>query len=88
MNISSIRPDNPTIAIEGQAIGEEPVNVSQDGWTAPKRSNYDRLKSMTIEEMAKSLAYELRCETYCDVPCCDDDCVTHTLNWLKQEAEE
>lgn len=31
MNINAIRPDGPTIAIEHQATGETPVNVTPDG---------------------------------------------------------
>lgn len=31
MNINAIRPDGPTIAIEHQATGEQPVHVTPDG---------------------------------------------------------
>lgn len=94
MNIANIQPDYPTIAIEGQAIGEEPVNVSQDGWTAPKRSNYDRIKSMTVEEMAElfeMIPHSGSPSTYTiDGFCIDDGLRTKRqwLEWLKQEAKE
>lgn len=83
MNISNIRPDNPTIAIEGQATGETPVNVMPEGWTAPKRSNYDRIKSMTVEEMAKFMnKAETNARAY------GIKGVASWLEWLKQEAKE
>lgn len=31
MNINAIQPDGPGIAIEGQAFGEQPVNVTPEG---------------------------------------------------------
>lgn len=94
MNISNIRPDNPTIAIEGQATGETPVNVTPEGWTAPKRSNYDRVKSMTVEEMAElfeMIPHSGNPSTYTiDGVCIDDGLRTKRqwLDWLKQEAKE
>ena len=80
MNISNIRPDNPTIAIEGQATGETPVNVTPEGWTAPKRSNYDRIKSMTVEEMAEFLDLVRGNKNY-------PLYYTDWLDWLKEEAK-
>lgn len=39
-DISKIRPDGQTIAIENQATGETPVNVKQEGWTPPEKLSF------------------------------------------------
>ena len=92
MNISNIRPDNPTIAIEGQATGETPVNVTPEGWTAPKRSNYDKVKAMNIEKLADWLCHIVSNGTVnCGHCIAEEFCrAGHNgmLDFLKQEAKE
>ena len=51
-----------------------------------KESNADRIRSMTDEELAKSITDDL-CDRVCHSPLsCDGNCETQVLAWLKQEA--
>lgn len=89
--ISNIRPDGPTIVIEHQATGEQPVNVSPEGWTAPTQSNYDRVTRMNIEQFAGWICKikitgcpdGLFYTSFCD----DMSCAECWLGWLREEAE-
>ena len=50
-------------------------------------TNYERIKNMTVEEMAKWLQ-KLECQT-CDFSCCGSDlCITDYKQWLNSESEE
>lgn len=53
-------------------------------WYAVK-TNADRIRSMTDEELAKSITDDL-CDRVCHSPLsCDGNCETQVLAWLKQE---
>ena len=50
-----------------------------------KPTNADRIRSMTDEELAKSITDDL-CDRVCHSPLsCDGNCETQVLAWLKQE---
>ena len=58
--------------------------------TSPPKSNADRIRQMTDEELAKILCFA-DCEVLCpaiDNEHCNGDCCGHFLRWLKQEANE
>lgn len=51
------------------------------------QTNYDRIRSMTDEELA-SLVTDDMCELLCGAPLvCEGQCKQKMLNWLQQEAE-
>ena len=101
MNINAIQPDGPEIAIEGQAFGEQPVNVTPEGIQPAEAAaagedrkvltNGDRYRNMSDEELANYyFDYFFHEVPYCSLkPCaCDDDCAICLLNWLKSPAED
>lgn len=53
------------------------------------KTNADKLRNMTDEELAKLIA-----DDWCDVincpeaPFCNGNCVKHILNWLKEEVKD
>ena len=47
-------------------------------------TNFDRLKNMTIEEMAKAIGEA----EYCTYKACPINCVECCLAWLKREESE
>lgn len=52
-------------------------------------TNYEKIKAMSIEEMAKDIS-EITCN-YCaenKKACCDGLCEKHVGEWLVSEAEE
>lgn len=57
-----------------------------------RKTNADRIRSMTDEELAEFIAYSTSCET-CVVrkggsyECHNTNCSTAWLDWLKEEAE-
>lgn len=58
-----------------------------------KKTNADRIRAMTDEEMAEFIAYSTSCET-CVVrksgsdECHNTNCSTAWLEWLKEEVHE
>lgn len=66
-------------------------------WTQKKpQTNYDRIKAMSIEEMAvwlHNMTSTYFCDEYCpmrnsdDVNCCDDCDAAHK-KWLESEVQE
>lgn len=98
MNISAIHPDGPTIAIEHQATGEQPVNVTPEGiqpadqpeTTTKRMTNADRIRSMTDEELAIWLdtVNSSTCSFAMNKSPCDAKKCPCWLDWLKQEADE
>ena len=54
----------------------------------PKPTNYDRLRSMTDEELADYMAYVGMVNNGCPVKSlkCQESCNKCWLDWLKQEA--
>lgn len=83
MNISNIKPNNPTVVIENYPYGEEvPINVTVDGIILPKRTNYDKIKEKSPEEFAEWMTRQTvgwgteEAENY----------VQYWLKWLKEEA--
>ena len=51
-----------------------------------KETNADRIRTMTDEELAKTLSGE-EIYPWCAKPCEYDNCTDCVLAWLKQEAE-
>ena len=52
------------------------------------KTNADRIRAMTDEEIARVFTSDL-CELLCHSPCtCDSECESHMLDWLKQEVKE
>lgn len=55
-------------------------------------TNFERIKNMTVEEMAEFIAYYLGCNNCIyDQSICPDDknaCLKGTQKWLESEAEE
>ena len=59
-------------------------------------TNYDRIKQMSIEDMAKMLANEIPHDCYdCNLECAtyiedkfNDSCINAFYRWLEQEVEE
>lgn len=69
MNISAIHPDGPGIAIEHQATGEQPVNVTPEGiqpaaqrQSGKRKTNGDKWRQMTDREIAEFIVYKLDCQ--------------------------
>lgn len=65
--------------------------------SAPKQTNYDRIKSMSVEEMARFMAKLDECEKYCaftkDEKCNATGtepfvCVKGCKQWLLQEVSD
>lgn len=53
-----------------------------------RKTNADRIRGMTDEEMAEFLTSDL-CEIFCDSPyVCNGDCATKMIAWLKEEATD
>lgn len=51
-------------------------------------TNYEKIKNMSIEEMAK-LLLENDCENYCAAnEYCFKSCEEGVINWLRQESGE
>ena len=96
MNINAIQPDGPTIAIEGQPYGEQPVNVTPEGTQPaylgpsmqPLRTNGDLLRSLRNEELAKWLAVIERLARAKGVTTIAPEKLTEFwLDWLESPAE-
>ena len=68
------------------------VNTDLGFMPPPKRTNADRIRSMTDEELAYFIAYSTPCET-CIVKkggsdeCRNTTCPKAWLDWLRQESE-
>lgn len=59
--------------------------------TSPIRTNYDRIKSMSVEEMAEYLSDHWSCVDCAFEKDCDDNyisCHKNIKQWLEQEVEE
>ena len=54
----------------------------------PKPTNADRIRAMSVEELAEFLTTEDMCELICSPapPHCDGQCKQKMLDWLKQEV--
>jgi len=51
-------------------------------------TNADRIRAMSVEEMAAEMTAKGGCPHYCDTPDdMDTDCVQCWLDWLKQEGD-
>jgi hypothetical protein len=59
--------------------------------TAPPKSNADRIRQMTDEELAESIGLACKRCAYCagnKCTGCDKECAEGNLKWLKQEVEK
>jgi len=52
------------------------------------RTNADRIRSMTNEELAKYLDGVKRSTYNCTMPCNGETCVKCWLDWLKEEVKD
>lgn len=57
-----------------------------DRWEAKPKTNADRIRAMSDEELAKTLSGE-EIYPWCTKPCEYDNCTDCVLAWLKQEAD-
>lgn len=52
-------------------------------------TNFEKIKAMTLEEMAESTILFFACPYSFDLNYCKDhDCIKCTKEWLEQEVEE
>ena len=53
------------------------------------KTNYDRIKSMSVEEMAEFIDKNYKCRkcAYYN-KCCNGDCTNGIIQWLLQEVNE
>ena len=55
-------------------------------------TNFERIKNMTVEKMAKWLcevAHSYVCNDYCrERKLCDGECIKACIEWLEMEAQE
>ena len=92
-NVNNIRPDEPTIAIENQATGEQPVDVTTDGIRPAEKHimNIDTIRNASYENLARFLASISKCRNclakseLCDVS--STTCAQAWCNWLFQKSE-
>lgn len=54
-----------------------------------KKTNYEKIISMEIGELAEFLESYFKCENNCPVDSskCYEECVEHILDWLQQNHE-
>lgn len=50
-------------------------------------TNYEKIKNMTVDEMARSDMTCFCCPYRCDIRECNDNCIECTRHWLESEAE-
>lgn len=59
-----------------------------DGWEPNPITNYDRLRTMSMEKLADLVTGDM-CELLCGAPLvCEGQCKQKMLDWLRQEAAE
>lgn len=87
MNISNIKPNNPTVVIENQPYGEEvPIDITVDGIILPKKTNtnYDKIKQKSVEEFAEWITRKTVGWGTDEAECS----MKSWLEWLKEEVKE
>lgn len=86
MNINAIRPDGPTIAIEGQATGETPVHVTPEGiqFAEPAVSARTDLKPCPF--CGGKAEYHYDCDMV-KVRCSNYDCQCELVTWFDEPEE-
>ena len=58
-----------------------------DRWEAKPKTNADRFRAMSDEELAKTISGDQIYPWCTEEPCKYDSCTDCVLAWLKQEAE-
>ena len=51
-------------------------------------TNYDRIRAMSVEELANKLAWRAECPDKFHQDKCNEDCFGCWLDWLNQEVSE
>ena len=60
-----------------------------DGHIDEKQTNYDRIRNMSVEKMARFLTHGGFDCSLCNVKkTCDQQCMKHCKEWLESEVEE
>ena len=81
-------------AKDGTWDKDDLIDKAYEIMTSPIRTNYDRIKNMSIEEMAECSIPFFNCPYGTPYVGCDmgkkydDDCIKCTKAWLEQEVEE
>lgn len=79
---------NDIISAESRMIFDKAKEITAE-ITAQPKTNADRIRQMSDEELAKILCFA-DCEVLCPAnhEHCNGDCCGHFLRWLKQEVSE
>ena len=62
-------------------------------YATPPKTNADRIREMSDEELAEKITDEMHGNIWCEIVCsemdyvCDGACEQHVLKWLKEEAD-
>ena len=78
-------------AKDGTWDKDDLIDKAYEIMTSPIRTNYDRIKSMSVEEMAEYLSDHWSCIDCAFEKDCDDNyisCHKNIKQWLEQEVEE
>ena len=78
-------------AKDGTWDKDDLIDKAYEIMTSPIRTNYDRIKSMSVEEMAEYLSDHWSCVDCAFEKDCDDNyisCHKNIKQWLEQEVEE
>ena len=60
----------------------------------PPKTNADRIRAMTDEELAEKITNEMHGNIWCEIACsetdyvCDGACEQHVLKWLKENVRD
>ena len=78
-------------AKDGTWDKDDLIDKAYEIMTSPIRTNYDRIKSMSVEEMAEYLSDHWSCVDCEFEKDCDDNyisCHKNIKQWLEQEVDE
>ena len=53
----------------------------------PKQTNYDRIRNMSVEEMANLICHNYRCRKCAYTKCCNGECEIGIKEWLESEVD-
>ena len=86
MNINAIRPDEPTIAIEHQATGETPVNVTPEGIQPAEPGSSDKVELKACPFCGSAAEYYGECDMV-KVRCSNYNCQCELITWFDEPEE-
>lgn len=78
-------------AKDGTEYTDDLIDAAYEIMTSPIRTNYDRIKSMSVEEMAEYLSDHWSCIGCAFEKDCDDNyisCHKNIKQWLEMEVSE